>query len=38
MGIPSWHLKVDAKSSELDNVPITLKLLKVTITISPPLA
>jgi hypothetical protein len=35
MGDPSWHLKADAKSLELDKVPITLKLLKVKITTSP---
>jgi hypothetical protein len=29
MGDPCLHLKTDAKSSELDKVPITLKLLKV---------
>jgi hypothetical protein len=29
MGVPSWHLKTVAKSSELDKVPITLKLMKV---------
>jgi hypothetical protein len=34
MGEPSWQLKTDAKSSELDKVPITLKLLKLKLTIS----
>jgi hypothetical protein len=34
MGVPSWHLKTDAKASELDRVPITLKLMKVKIMIN----
>jgi hypothetical protein len=34
MGVPSLQLKTDAKSSELDKVPITLKLLKLKITIN----
>ena len=33
MGVPGRHLKTDAKSSELDKVPITLKLMKVKIMI-----
>jgi len=33
MGEPGRHLKTDAKSSEFDKVPITLKLMKVKIIV-----